>query len=418
MDAVELPARPNLEHYKKLAKDLAKAYQSGDPASLKRFQEHLRLPRLTWVDLRNEAQTRLRKRRVSKVVGDKLSLADAHLLVAHSCAFESWPKFKKHIEAVVRKSSPISRFESAADAVVTGDVATLKRLLRENPELIRQRSTRAHQSTLLHYVSANGVEDFRQKTPKNAVEVAKILLKAGAEVDAANADYSGRGTTLGLVATSVHPARRGAQLPLLELLLESGASADGLPGGWNPLIAALHNGRGDAAKLLSERGARLDLEGAAGTGQLDVIKTFFHARGGLKPPATKSQMEDGFLWACEYGCLGVVEFLLQKGIDVATKRGCTGLHWASYGGHSDLVKLLLERRAPLDERDETFDGTPLDWALYAWVDPPPEAKNGRYYEVVGLLVAAGATIDPQAFTNAKVRADTRMLAALRGDPQR
>jgi hypothetical protein len=26
-------------------------------------------------------------------------------------------------------------------------------------------STRAHRSTLLHYISANGVEDFRQKTP-------------------------------------------------------------------------------------------------------------------------------------------------------------------------------------------------------------------------------------------------------------
>jgi ankyrin repeat protein len=415
MDAKKLPARPNLEHYKKLAKDLLKAYQSGDAASMQRIREHLQAQQLTWTDLRKEAQARLRKLRTSKIVGDKLTLADAQLLIARSHAFESWPKFNKHIEAIRGKSSPVSIFESAADAVITGDVAVLKRLLRENPELIRQRSTRCHQATLLHYVAANGVEDFRQKTPKNAVEVAKILLEAGAEVDAENVDY-GRGTTLGLVATSVHPARTGVQIALLELLLESGASADGLPGGWNPLIAALHNGRGDAAKFLAERGARLNLEGAAGTGRLEAVKTFFSADGDLKPPP-KSEMEDGFLWACEYGHYGVVEFLLQKGIDVATKRGCTGLHWASYGGHLDIVKLLLERAAPLDEKDETFGGTPLGWALYAWKSPPPEAKNGRHYEVIGLLVAAGATIDPQAFDD-KVRADPRMLAALRGEVRR
>jgi ankyrin repeat protein len=417
MDAKELPARPNLEHYKKLAKDLLKAYRSGDTASLKRFQEHLQLPQLTWVDLRKEAQTRLRKLRRSKIIGDKLTLADAQLLIAHSCAFESWPKFKKHIEAVLRKSSRVSRFESAVDAVVTGEVATLKRLLRENPELIKQRSTRAHQSTLLHYVSANGVEDFRQKTPKNAVEVTRILLAAGAEVDAENAD-GGRSTALGLVATSVHPARAGVQIALLELLLQAGASPNGLPGGWNPLIAALHNGRGDAAKFLAERGARLDLEGAAGVGRLDAVKTSFAPDGKLKPPGTPSQMEDGFLWACEYGHYAVIEFLLEKGIDVATKRGCTGLHWASYGGHLDVVRLLLRRKAPIDAKDETFGGTPLGWALYAWGSPPPEAKSGRYYEVVELLVAAGATIDAQALTDDRVRADPRMLAALRGEAPR
>ena len=70
----------------------------------------------------------------------KFGLADARLMVARAHAFESWPKFKKHIEEVSRKSSPVSKFESAADAVITGDITNLKRLLRENPELIGQRS--------------------------------------------------------------------------------------------------------------------------------------------------------------------------------------------------------------------------------------------------------------------------------------
>src|SRR5438034_3294764 len=48
-------------------------------------------------------------------------------------------------------------------------------------------------------------------------------------------------------ATSYHPAKTGVQLELLDELLKAGACVDGAPGGWNPLVAALHNGRGEAA---------------------------------------------------------------------------------------------------------------------------------------------------------------------------
>ena len=156
--------------------------------------------------------------------------------------------------------------------------------------MVRARSTREHRATLLHYVGANGVEAYRQKTPKNAVKIAEILLEAGAAVDA-DLDYGATGrrtypervgsTTLGMVATSVHPAEAGVQLALMETLLDAGACVDGIPGGWNPLLAALHNGRGAAAELLARRGARMDLEGAAGAGQLDLIKRYFKKDGSL-----------------------------------------------------------------------------------------------------------------------------------------
>lgn len=396
MEARELPARPKLERYQTLAKDLLEACRSRDPNALGRAKQfHLGLNKL----------------------------ADARLVIAREHAFENWSKFKKHIEEVLRKSSPVSKFESAADAVVKGDVATLKRLLRENPELIRQRSTRAHQSTLLHYVSANGVEDFRQKTPQNAVEVAKILLAAGAEVDAENTDY-GRGTTLGLVATSSHPSEAGVQIPLLETLLEAGASLDGLKGGWNPLTAALANGRKDAAEYLAMRGARLDLEGASGVGRLDIVKSYFRQDGRLKGTATRKQMKDGYAWACEYGRTNVAEFLLDHGMEIDARlrnHGNTGLHWAAFFGHVDLVKLLLARKARLDIKDKSFDGPPLGWALHGW---DPNDTRGRYYQVVALLANAGATVDPGWLADpdlplpAKIRADPRMLAALRGKIRR
>ena len=133
----------------------------------------------------NEVEEFARRKLSSSDAGKaKCALAGAQFVIARLHGFTSWPKFSKHIEGLARASSPVSQFEAAAHAIVTGDVATLKRLLGENPQLIRARSTREHRATLLHYVSANSVEGYRQKTPKNVVKVAEILLQAGAEVDA------------------------------------------------------------------------------------------------------------------------------------------------------------------------------------------------------------------------------------------
>jgi ankyrin repeat protein len=420
MDAKQLPARPSLEQLRSLAEDFLKAYQSGDSAALRRIQDHYQRP-VTWDELRQSSDRRRGKR--AGEPNPEFVLDDARLLVADSHGFESWTRLEKHAEALLSEHSPVSKFESAADAIIAGDIATLQQLLRANPELVRSRSTRAHRSTLLHYVSANGVEDFRQKTPPNIVEVARLLLGVGAEVDAEN--NPGRGTALGLVATSYHPAAAGVQIALLEALLEAGASPDGLPDGWNPLNAALANGRGDAAGFLAGRGARLDLEGAAGVGRLDVLKSFFTADDGRQTGAERTQLLSAFAWACEYGRTSVVDFLLQKGIAVDAKLrhdGQTGLHWAAYHGHVDTVKLLLARSAPVNAKDESYHGTPLGWALYAWGAPPPEANLEGYYEVVALLVAGGAIVDQDWLADPnrerplveKVRADRRMVAALAG----
>jgi hypothetical protein len=53
--------------------------------------------------------------------------------------------------------SRTSAFEQAADAVVSGDLATLDELLKKHPDLVHEKSKRTHHVTLLHYVAANGV---------------------------------------------------------------------------------------------------------------------------------------------------------------------------------------------------------------------------------------------------------------------
>src|SRR5438309_1874431 len=124
--------------------------------------------------------------------------------------------------------SPVAQFEPAIDAIIIGDVATLERLLRASPWLVRARSTRKHHSTLLHYVGSNGVEGFRQRTPKNIVKVAELLLGAGADINATADMYGGGSDTLGLAATSIHPVTAGVQEELMAFLLARGASLGGV----------------------------------------------------------------------------------------------------------------------------------------------------------------------------------------------
>jgi ankyrin repeat protein len=437
-DALPLPPRPNIEQYKKLAKDFQHACKSDDPAAVRNWAAHWaeHLARLEGREITDDFRRhigyeaermagRWHKFRKNNEGAARCTLADAQFFIARGHGFASWPKFAKHLQGLAHTDSPVSRFEAAADAIVRGDAATLSKILSEDSELVRARSTREHRSTLLHYVSANGIEDFRQKTPKNIVEITKLLLDAGADVSAESDAYGGRSTPLGLTATSCHPVEAGVQLALMDLLIAHGAAIDG-PDGGSAVNGCLHNGRGEAAEYLANLGARLDLEAAAGVGRLDAVRSFFNDDGSLKAPATEKQRIDGYAWACEFGRTSVVDFLLQTGIAVDAKpphNGQTGLHWAAFGGYGDTVRLLLDCGAPVDVRDQSYDGTPLGWALYGWGSGLRPSGRGSYYEAVALLVRAGAKLDPEWYSidedrrraRDKVQSDPRMAAALRGE---
>lgn len=384
MDAKPLPSRPNLEQYKKQAKTLVKACK-GDPDAIAATRSNW--PELK--DLDDAEVTKLIRQyhvRVSKRAEDaELTLADAQLILARAHAFESWPKFSHHLEALARANSPASIFEEAADAVVNGDTKTLKALLEQDPKLARARSERTHGATLLHYVSANGVEDYRQKTPPNAVEIAQILIEAGADVNAYSDSYGGKDTPLALTATSVHPANAGVMIPLLDTLLAAGATI-----GDKDVNACLANGRPQSARHLADRGAPLDLEGGCGLGRLDLVKSLFQS-------VDDPQVKAGFMWACEYGHTEVVAFLAEQGFDIGTLYGgMTGFHWAVIGGQLPIVELLVGLKAPLEIKNG-YGGTVLDNALWAVVNSSPVCRWGAgevaWAAILRALVAAGAKTD-------------------------
>src|SRR5260370_12467868 len=86
----DLPAKPNLEHLKKQAKELLHDFQQGAPDVIERFR----------------SITSLSAPATAK-------LADAQHVLARDYGFASWPKLKEHVESLVRVLAPAEQLSAA-----------------------------------------------------------------------------------------------------------------------------------------------------------------------------------------------------------------------------------------------------------------------------------------------------------------
>ena len=353
--------------YEKQAEELLAAHRSSDRDAIRLFhQKHPRFldTKIRWLpkDLPDSA-----------IRDAALDLEDANLALARWYDFLDWPALAAYAGSVARRDSPVFAFESAVEAVIAGDLPALRAALRKDPDLVRARSARVthfdppvHRATLLHYVAANGVEGHRQKTPSNAVEIARILLEAGAEADALADMYGGSYTTMSMLVSSCHPANAGVQVALVDLLLDFGAAVEGSGSErWrSPLMTALAFGYMDAAEALVRRGARVDtIEAAAGLGRLADAER-------LLPDSGSLSRHRALALAAQHGHTNVVKLLLDAGEDPdrynheGNHAHSTPLHQAIAAGREDVVGLLVERGVRLDIKDTIYQGTPLSWAIY------------------------------------------------------
>jgi len=89
--------------------------------------------------------------------------------------------------------------------------------------------------------------------------------------------------------------------------------------------------------------------------------------------------------------LSAVVTMLDLGfsLDGASQHGATALHWAAYHGNVGMTAALLARGPALEQRDASFNGPPLGWAIHGsregW-----HRQTGDYGRTADLLLEAGA----------------------------
>jgi hypothetical protein len=349
MPTKRLPSSPNLDHLKHQARDLLKAHAAGDPEASQRLREfHPRFGRSADADIRSA----------------KLTLSDAQLAIAREYGFPSWARLKAQVERPERTDLDRPHheriedpaFRRAVDLLDAGDADGLRAHLRDHPGVVHQRvrfegGNYFETPALLEFVAENPIRHGR--LPANIVEVARVVLEAGAKTDRSILE-----STLALVASGRVARECGAQIPLIDLLCDHGADPA------RAMLPALVHAEFDAVDALLRRGATLDLPVAAATGRLA------EARRSL-PTASPEERHRALALAAQHGHAGIVRLLLDAGEDpdrynpVGCHSHSTPLHQAALEGHEEVVRLLVERGARLDVKDILHRGTPLGWAEYA-----------------------------------------------------
>lgn len=272
-----------------------------------------------------------------------------------------------------------TKFHPAIGAIKAGDADQLRALVQADATLATSRSSTSH-PTLLQCL----VLDARRLP--NQVEMARILLDAGADVN-----------------VPLCACASGDNVAAATLLLDCGATVDGL-GGWSPLEEALYWNSQGVLDLLVQRGASIhNLRIAAGLGRTDSIEAFFATDGSLRPDAgtinwpwgdlnvievsnfdrhgkdalaakfasfaqdRQGIIDNAFVYACMHGHLEAATLLLDKGAQLDAIPGGfdysgTALHYAALNGHRAMVEFLLERGADVRIKDTKVGQTPAGWA--------------------------------------------------------
>src|SRR5262249_23276834 len=78
-------------------------------------------------------------------------------------------------------------------------------------------------------------------------------------------------------------------------------------------------------------------------------------------------------------------------VDTVSQHHATPPHRAAWHGNAELVRLILQHHPPIENKDNQYGGTPMNWALHgrdnAW-----EKEKGNFPATIQALRDAGATM--------------------------
>jgi ankyrin repeat protein len=296
---------------------------------------------LEW--LRKRAKDYLGELRVQR---PEATLSDAQLTLAREYGFPSWRQLKAYVVQLrqelgklsfARGDEPLAApgdpdLARLFSAIHSGSVQQAVEILQERPILAR--SSGPDGQTPLHFAAR-----FNDPT------LGAWLIAYGADPEAKFGDSSH--TVLSWSATCNSP---------------------------------------EFARTLVRLGARPDLFAAAGLGLIDTVRASFDDSGNLRPGAARSgstrfgvdgtrlpsppttaaeQVSDALSMASRNAQVDVVRFLLTKKPDLVFRGylGATPLHWAYFGGSSEIIELLLSAGADPHARDEYLKCTPRAFGI-------------------------------------------------------
>ncbi|MCG7284639.1 MULTISPECIES: ankyrin repeat domain-containing protein [unclassified Cellulomonas] len=209
--------------------------------------------------------------------------------------------------------------------------------------------------------------------------LARALLDAGAPVEGDPLDAE----------TPLMTAASYGDAEVARVLVEAGADLDatasptagGVPGG-TALRHAVVFGMTDVVDVLLAAGAQ-DLVQAAAAG--DVT-------GALSSETCEEDRVAALRTAAAHGRLNVIDQLIAAStpVDGVDRDGSTALHEAAFSGRADSVTRLLHHGADPTRRDTRFGSTPLEWCQHQRAEIGP-GKGHDEVEDVLRPITPGAT---------------------------
>jgi hypothetical protein len=162
--------------------------------------------------------------------------------------------------------------------------------------------------------------------------------------------------------------------------------------GWRAAVKGLERGDFSDLEPVFEKDSSLDGD------KCRIVD--WYERGYFEGEPTA--LAEALTCACFLGRTGVAELLLNKGVDPAAGfgTGMSAFHWAANRGNLDTVKLLIERKAPLEQRN-MYGGTVLGCTVWSAINEP----MGDQVPVIDALLAAGANIEESEYPTGNQRVD-------------
>ena len=234
----------------------------------------------------------------------------------------------------------------------------------------------------------------------NDAQGVRLLLEAGADprryLD--DSDAEGGSETAHPFSVLYAAVRSDCSAEIVELLLAHGAEPEA-PGsdGRSPHALAVSKGRDDLAQVLRRYGARDDASDVDRFLAACLSADREAARRQLPSDLSVQQRSAAMIRAAETGNTEAMRIMLDLGFPADTRGGGddpgTPLHTAAHAGSADIARLLLERGADVDARDERWDSTPMVWAIIGSSERPTGNQSPDWPATVEILANAGASFD-------------------------